>query len=312
MSKRKSSTMPLSVKRDDMVFEDDDEMDDQQTESSTADSSKGSISRVSGRAKKAKAIYDPSEYNGPVHKRKKEAMEAERTSKLTPPKTMPTQKPAEAPPRAVATTPVKVVPTVAPIVVTPEKKVKTPVKAMIQKTVSMITMKKRVQLKKPTANQTPIVNAPIEEPAAPLVPAVKEPSKRIQARKQFKPQDSEYVFTEVKKNRRNSNVSSTAGGRSDDYEKASTIELKITQVPDVRKWSSERVFDYFTNHLGFSTRDCSVFNEEEIDGETLMIMKRSDIVTTKFEKLKLGTALKMWGHIIMFQTGSNDPTQAWK
>lgn len=279
--------MPLSA---DMTFEDDD-IDDQQTESSQADSSKGSVSRVSSRAKKTKAIFDPSDNNGPVHKRKKEALEAERVGKSAPPKAH--SKPAVSETillKSPVSSPQKQPPTTS----TPIKKPKTPVKTLqLQRTVSMPNInKKRPPTKKATEALKPVASVKSDEVSiTPIVPVVKEPSKRIQARKHsVRPVDSEYVFPEVKKIRRIS--ASTAGGRSDDYEKASTIELKITQVPDVRKWSHQRVFEYFTN-IGFSTNESSIFREEEIDGEALMIMKRSDMISTKFQKLKLGPALKV-------------------
>jgi hypothetical protein len=304
--------MPLTVKQADMTFEDDDEIDDQQTESSQADSSKGSVSRVSARAKKTKAIFDPSDNNGPVHKRKKEALEAERAGKSAAPKVSAKTTAIEVVlPKSPISSPEKAV--AAPSTSTPIKKPKTPVKSQpVNRTASIpnINIKKRPPPKKTTEAQKPMIK-PEEITTTSIAVVVKEPSKRIQARKNsVRPIDSEYVFPEVKKTRRNS--VSTTGGRSDEYEKASTIELKVTQVPDVRKWSHQRVFEYFTNTLGFSSRDSAIFKDEEIDGEALMIMKRSDMATTKFQKLKLGPALKMWSHIVMFQTGSNDPTQAWK
>lgn len=82
-------------------------------------------------------------------------------------------------------------------------------------------------------------------------------------------------------------------------------------LPDVTEWSGHDVAEYFHNKLGFSKRDAALFRDEEIDGEALMIMKRSDIVNSKFSNIKLGTAIKFWSQILRLQTRSNDPTQAW-
>lgn len=301
MSKRKSSSQSLQVKSADMVFEDDDEIfEDQQSVAS--DSNKGSVSRVSGRAKKAKAIYDPSEYNGPVHKRKKEAMEAERSSSS---KSAPKTVKQELTPKSPPASPIKS--QVAQPAAPATDKVKTPVKAPVPKPKPVVEIKKiekPVESKKPAPHVRKIsMLAPIHKTVSMPVAASKEPSKRIQARKVVKADNS--GSSSDKKNRMNS-------ASTEDYEKASTIEFAMKQVPDVVKWSHQQVFEYFCNNLGFSKSDSAVFNDEEIDGEALMIMKRSDIVNAKFQKLKLGTALKMWSNIIMFQTGSNDPTQAWK
>lgn len=303
MSKRKSISQSVPVKSNDMIFEDDDDIDEQ-TESIAGDSVKGgSGSRVSVRAKKAKAIYDPSEYNGPVHKRKKEALEAERNSK-TPVKSA--KQSLDLQPKSPVQSPVKVATIIQATTTTSEvqTKVKSQVKRiLVSKRNSAPEAKKRSHNKKP-ATPSLAVEKPTE---APVVPATsKEPSKRIQARKQTKTSTS----AGTSKSKRESSASSA--DVSDDYDRASTIEFGGAEIPVVQNWTHQQVFEYFSTNLGFSRRDSVVFVDEEIDGEALMIMKRSDIVTTKFQKLKLGTALKMWSRILMFQTGLNDPTQAWK
>lgn len=316
MSKRKSSSQTLQTA--DMTFEDDD-FEDQQTESIAGDSrSQGSRegSRVSVRAKKAKAIYDPSEYNGPVHKRKiqKEAMEArmealQQNDKMSKTPTKAVKETPDHRQKSQILSPVKAIqPTIVQEKVSDVPfKAKTPTKrSSLQKNKTVIDEKISVQNKKPTP-------VPVRKLSAiPTVPLVKEPSKRIQARKQQKVHNNEPTTSTGVRKQREDSLASTNEICSDEYDQASTIEFRNSEVPDVRKWTHQQVFEYFNKNLGFLTRDAAVFKDEEIDGEALMIMKRSDIVTTKFQKLKLGTALKMWSQIIMFQTGSNDPTQAWK
>lgn len=300
MSKRKSSSQSVQVKSNDMVFEDDDDIDEQ-TESVAGDSVKGgSGSRVSVRAKKAKAIYDPSEYNGPVHKRKKEALEAEKLkspAKSAKPSLDVLQKSPIFSPAKVSIN-IQATTSETPI------KAKIPPRLSIPKSKAVIEASKRSNNKKPISPNN-IVEKPTE---LPTVAISKEPSKRIQARKQLKTPSSDGI--KLTKNKRESSISTVRS--SDEYDRASTIEFRNAEIPDVRKWTHQQVSEYFSTNLGFSPRDSEVFSHEEIDGEAMMIMKRSDIVTTKFQKLKLGTALKMWSHILMFQTGSNDPTQAWK
>lgn len=319
MSKRKSSSQSLQVKIADMVFEEDSEYEESEDQHSIAgDSAKGSVSRVSGRAKKAKAIYDPSEYNGPVHKRKKEALEAEKLKSPAKPAVAKQVYPA---PKAIVVVKnltgvtLKSSP-VAVTAVTPSDettKAKTPTKKAISViSAGALHQKKPVEVViKARKVPTPTTDA-VKVPVAPAVPVVKEPSKRIQARKQVKKVVNNFEPSTSGNKKRRDTVSTTTALSTDEYDKASTIEYRSSDVPDVRKWSHQQVFEYFQRSLGFSRDDSLIFLEEEIDGEALMIMKRSDIVTTKFQKLKLGTALKMWSQILMFQTGSSDPTQAWK
>lgn len=293
MSKRKTITQAFHVTSEDMTFEDQDGIqDDLQSEKE----SESSRSRFSGRAKKVKAIYDPSEHNGPVHKRKKEAMEAAEKSK-----SVVTKSPAKVKPATVSLSPAKreVVTNPAPKAkIVPQRK--TP--ADIAKRLSMDETSKPIQKIRKLS-------------VTPTVPLVKEPSKRIQQRKVIKTDVIEGIAGVVVKKQRSRSVSIAPGPPSiisSTYDEASTVSLKDGEVPDVRTWTHQQVGDYFCSNLKFSKRDAAVFKDEEIDGETLLIMKRSDIVTTKFQHLKLGTALKMWSHILQFQTLSTDPSQAWK
>lgn len=131
--------------------------------------------------------------------------------------------------------------------------------------------------------------------------SAKEPSKRI-----------------LDKKKRNSSVTETTTILTEKKPilteitaKTSSRDFMTEPVPEVIEWSGQNVSDYFQSKLGFSKKDSSLFKDEEIDGEALMIMKRSDIVNSKFAHIKLGTAIKFWSHILRLQTKSNDPSQAW-
>lgn len=294
MNKRKSNTQTLDS---DMVFEDDDENDEQSSIAGLSSESTRVSGRSSGRAKKAKAIYDPSEYNGPVHKRKKDAVEAEKNAKAP------------------------VVKSVAKASETVKKEIPKPIAPPVKNPVVQLTQasppKATVEPKKETKKQrsSPQVKTkmpielnkkPIEQVPKPVIvptaPVAKEPSKRIQARKQKKVTSVLSLDKPLKKKTMRVLSTSTAVSSSD-YDNASTIEYKQNDIPDVRQWTYQQVSNYFNQKLGFTKSDSAIFTNEEIDGETLMIMKRSDIVTNKFQQLKLGTALKMWSQIIKFQTG---------
>lgn len=290
-SKRKSNSQSMQVMSADIQFEDDDEVN-----SAAGDSAKGS--RVSNRAKKAKAIYDPSEHNGPVHKRKKEAMEKEIEKLKSPIKTIK---------HTTGSSPKQTIEATKPASVTTSSessKSKVPVEKKAKTLALEIKKPPMVTLVMPASKKEV---TPVPAP----VPVAKEPSKRIQARKQTTVQNNIDMPSRVKKQRLESLSTNCS---TEDYDKASTVDILVEtkQIPDVRKWSFQQVFEYFNKALGFKAQDAVVFKDEEIDGEALLIMKRSDIVNTKFQQLKLGVALKMWTHIIQFQTGSSDPTQAWK
>eukprot|EP00918_Siedleckia_nematoides_P015913 GHVU01034352.1.p1 GENE.GHVU01034352.1~~GHVU01034352.1.p1 ORF type:complete len:231 (-),score=17.94 GHVU01034352.1:1063-1755(-) len=69
-------------------------------------------------------------------------------------------------------------------------------------------------------------------------------------------------------------------------------------VPDASDWSIEDVVTYFKD-VGFITQ-AEVFREQEIDGKSLLLMKRSDVLMGL--SLKLGPALKIFMHIQRLQT----------
>lgn len=279
MSKRKSQNASKSV---DMVFEDD---EDEQAGSVASTSDSVKKSRVSGRAKKVKTIYDPSLTNGPVHKRKKEALEAlEKLNKSTEGK-------ISAKPK------LEVKPTIPTEVVKSPVKVRPAIPAKVKPVLEFQSSKP--DLKKVVA-----------------VPVAKEPSKRIQERKPTqKTNDFKETSTlggQAYSQFLSKRLDSASGNSSEDYEKP-TLPRAIAALPDVKTWTSLNVYDHFVGKLNFSKQDCArIFIEEEIDGEALILLKRNDIVTEKFSKLKLGTALKIWTKIQQIQTRSTDPSQSWK
>lgn len=67
--------------------------------------------------------------------------------------------------------------------------------------------------------------------------------------------------------------------------------------PDASKWSIEDVFHYFSD-VGFGLH-AAVFREQEIDGQSLLLMKRNDVITGL--ALRLGPALKIFAHVQRLQ-----------
>ncbi|XP_002730583.1 histone acetyltransferase KAT6B-like [Saccoglossus kowalevskii] len=72
---------------------------------------------------------------------------------------------------------------------------------------------------------------------------------------------------------------------------------------DPANWNIKDVANYFKNE-GFHEQ-AHVFEEQEIDGKSLLLLKRSDVLTGL--SLKLGPALKMYNHVKKLQT-FNQPT----
>lgn len=78
-------------------------------------------------------------------------------------------------------------------------------------------------------------------------------------------------------------------------------------VPNVREWDCDEIFTYF---LGKTTAEyAELLKERDIDGDALMLMSREDVLS-KFN-LKLGKALRLYGHILTLQMQNNNPILAW-
>lgn len=77
-----------------------------------------------------------------------------------------------------------------------------------------------------------------------------------------------------------------------------SLEQYPSSVPLAKKWSIENV-EFFLKFLGF-VDEASAFREQEIDGMSLLLMKRSDVITGL--GIKLGPAVKIYKHIVKLQS----------
>lgn len=77
-------------------------------------------------------------------------------------------------------------------------------------------------------------------------------------------------------------------------------------VPDVKDWSVDQVTQYFSQYF---PNEAHVFKEQEIDGTSLLLLKRSDVI--KKLPIKLGPSLRIYSLILKIQTQLNDPTLGW-
>lgn len=73
--------------------------------------------------------------------------------------------------------------------------------------------------------------------------------------------------------------------------------LSGSAYPDASEWSISDVVDFFTS-AGFSEQ-AAAFRDQEIDGKSLLLMKRSDVLTGL--SIKLGPALKIHRHVQRLQ-----------
>lgn len=78
------------------------------------------------------------------------------------------------------------------------------------------------------------------------------------------------------------------------------------EIVDASDWSGDQVYKYFKNIF---PKHAHVFKEHEIDGPTLGLLKRRDIIQG-FD-IKIGPALKIYHHVLMLQTKIVDPTLSW-
>lgn len=86
----------------------------------------------------------------------------------------------------------------------------------------------------------------------------------------------------------------------------STNAQSCNDIPDVHNWSVEQVFEYFRNNF---PKEAHVFKDQEIDGPSLLLLTRSDVV--KKLPLKLGPSLRLYSAILKIQGQRNDPTMGW-
>jgi hypothetical protein len=310
MSKRKSRAKSMFVEPSDLVFEDDSDPDvafkiqaaSLKSSLIKNDGNKQEIDnagvRISSRAKKVKNIYDPSEYNGPVHKKKKEQIEmanilAATKKSLSPLKVVPPK------PKTPSKTPLKV----------PKSTNAAPKTPPPPKTPSDV--KKKLNLDKPEIKSEGTTLKVSKPPMQATVPVpMREVTKRTAAGRkksvQPQPQVSKPENKTITQLTDRDRSASTSG--NSDFEKASTVEMDEKTIPNVSKWTSDDVYKYFVAQ-GFDKKESMKLKENEIDGEALMILNRNDL---KELHLKVGTFVKIWNRILTFQTGSNDFTQGWK
>uniref|UniRef100_A0A1Y1M3B8 PHD-type domain-containing protein n=1 Tax=Photinus pyralis TaxID=7054 RepID=A0A1Y1M3B8_PHOPY len=93
---------------------------------------------------------------------------------------------------------------------------------------------------------------------------------------------------------------------SQSYKDLDVDELIDPSIPDAKDWTAEEVYNYFSQYF---PDEAIVFKEQEIDGSSLLLMKRMDVISSL--KLKLGTALKIYRHVVKLQFRRDDPKLYW-
>ncbi|XP_021938229.1 uncharacterized protein LOC110838889 isoform X3 [Zootermopsis nevadensis] len=96
------------------------------------------------------------------------------------------------------------------------------------------------------------------------------------------------------------------------YQTACNNNLKVDAqvddgIPDVSGWSIEQVSKYLEEQ-GYPVQ-AAVFRDHDIDGASLLLMKRSDVLIGLH--LKLGPALKIYGQVKKLQIRQSDPMLLW-
>ncbi|KAH1009928.1 hypothetical protein HUJ04_002219 [Dendroctonus ponderosae] len=101
---------------------------------------------------------------------------------------------------------------------------------------------------------------------------------------------------------REGNSDSNSGKEESEHEDP-TIDPSI---PDATHWTPDEVYQYFAQ---FFPEEAKVFKEQEIDGRSLLLLKRMDVLTSL--NLKLGPALKIYRHVTMLQVRRDDRSLYW-
>ncbi|XP_068158823.1 uncharacterized protein Lint-O [Drosophila tropicalis] len=79
------------------------------------------------------------------------------------------------------------------------------------------------------------------------------------------------------------------------------------QNTHVARWSVDEVFDFMAKHY---PREANVFRYQDIDGASLLLLTRKDVLESF--GLKLGPSLRLYELIAALQNGVDDVTTAWK
>lgn len=286
MSKRKSRAKSMFLDKTDIEFPDDSDPDmdifakPKVQVATISKESKATGSRISARGKKEKKIYDPSENNGPVLKKKKDEVSSAKKLTLTPSKTA---------------SPVKSTP-LSPNMNFPTAK--SPHKLTVQ------SAKRKLDLDKDIAE---IQLEKIQKLSVVKSVSTSEVNKRTQSRKE-KPREIQpaIVVPEVVHNppekplksimRRSHSITSDTT--------ATTIAIPSDLTPlEIGKWSPEEVSEYFIRQK-FDYKDAMKFKEQEIDGEALLILQRDDLKNLNW---KVGIFVKMWIQVLRLQAGKLTP-----
>ncbi|EDS38204.1 conserved hypothetical protein [Culex quinquefasciatus] len=77
------------------------------------------------------------------------------------------------------------------------------------------------------------------------------------------------------------------------------LEPRLNSFENVQNWTCEEVYRYFMHHFPDYAH---LFKEQEIDGPSLVLMRKSDVLSFG---LKLGPAITLYQRIVMMQ--NNDP-----
>lgn len=80
----------------------------------------------------------------------------------------------------------------------------------------------------------------------------------------------------------------------------------LSDIPIVKNWSASQVTEYFSK---FFPNEADIFKEQDIDGQSLLLLKRSDVVNRL--AIKLGPALRIYNLVLKIQSVSTDPTIGW-
>ncbi|CAD6237058.1 GSCOCG00002118001-RA-CDS [Cotesia congregata] len=77
-------------------------------------------------------------------------------------------------------------------------------------------------------------------------------------------------------------------------------------IPDASDWTSEQVYQYFARLF---PKEAEVFRMQDIDGHSLLLMKRSDVLIGL--DLLLGPALKIYRHVLKLQMRRDETRFYW-
>jgi len=109
----------------------------------------------------------------------------------------------------------------------------------------------------------------------------------------------------IKEEKTETTVNLECKQNNENEQKPTVHKLELDEVPDISKWSCEKVADFMKKVFPV---EAELMRDQDIDGQSLLLMTRRDVLSLG---LKLGAALRLYNFILGLQTRKYDNYATW-